>query len=41
VDAITQANKTEYGIGDGVIFVMPILDAIRVRTGESGEAAIW
>jgi nitrogen regulatory protein PII 2 len=41
VDAITQANKTEYGIGDGVIFVMPILDAVRVRTGESGEAAIW
>jgi nitrogen regulatory protein PII 2 len=41
VDAITRANKTEYGIGDGVIFVTPILDAVRVRTGESGDAAIW
>ncbi|MGB8308831.1 MAG: P-II family nitrogen regulator [Methanoregula sp.] len=41
VDAITCANKTEYGIGDGVIFVLPVLDAVRVRTGESGEAAIW
>lgn len=26
--------------GDGKIFVMPVHDAIRVRTGESGEAAI-
>ncbi|MGB7788089.1 P-II family nitrogen regulator [Methanoregula sp.] len=41
VEAITKANRTDYGIGDGAIFVMPILDAVRVRTGESGEAAIW
>lgn len=41
IEAITNANRTEYGIGDGTIFVMPILDAVRVRTGESGEAAIW
>ena len=41
VDAIMNANRTEHGIGDGTIFVMPILDAVRVRTGESGEAAIW
>ncbi|MGA2104102.1 P-II family nitrogen regulator [Methanoregula sp.] len=41
VEAITRANKTEYGIGDGVVFVLPVLDAVRVRTGESGEAAIW
>ena len=41
VEAITNANRTEHGIGDGTIFVMPILDAVRVRTGESGEAAIW
>lgn len=27
-------------IGDGKIFVMPVSQAIRVRTGESGEAAI-
>jgi len=41
VEAITNANRTDHGIGDGAIFVMPILDAVRVRTGESGEAAIW
>ena len=41
VEAITAANRTGHGIGDGAIFVMPILDAVRVRTGESGEAAIW
>jgi nitrogen regulatory protein PII 2 len=41
VEAITNANRTEYGIGDGTIFVLPVLDAVRVRTGESGEAAIW
>jgi nitrogen regulatory protein PII 2 len=41
IEAITQANRTEYGIGDGTIFVMPIADAVRVRTGEAGEAAIW
>jgi nitrogen regulatory protein PII 2 len=41
VEAIVSANRTEYGIGDGSIFVMPISDAVRVRTGESGEAAIW
>jgi nitrogen regulatory protein PII 2 len=41
IEAIISANRTEHGIGDGTIFVMPILDAVRVRTGESGEAAIW
>jgi nitrogen regulatory protein PII 2 len=41
VDAITSVNQTEYGIGDGTIFVLPVQDAVRVRTGESGEAAIW
>jgi len=41
VEAITNANKTEYGIGDGTIFVLPVSDAVRVRTGEAGEAAIW
>jgi nitrogen regulatory protein PII 2 len=41
VEAIVTVNRTEYGIGDGTIFVMPISDAVRVRTGESGEAAIW
>ncbi len=27
-------------IGDGKIFILPVSDAIRVRTGERGEAAI-
>lgn len=41
IKAIADANRTDYGIGDGTIFVMPIADAVRVRTGETGEAAIW
>jgi nitrogen regulatory protein PII 2 len=41
IEAITTANRTEYGIGDGTIFVLPVADAVRVRTGEAGEAAIW
>ena len=42
VAAIIQAAKGpgEGEIGDGKIFVTPVLDAIRVRTGESGDAAI-
>ena len=41
VEAITKANRTEHGLGDGTIFVLPVYDAVRVRTGETGEAAIW
>ena len=41
VDAIVQANRTDCKVGDGKIFIMPMLDAVRVRTGEEGEAAIW
>lgn len=40
VDAIIQANKTCNNVGDGKIFVLPISDAIRVRTGETGEVAV-
>jgi nitrogen regulatory protein PII 2 len=40
VEAITRANRTDYGFGDGTIFVLPATDAVRVRTGETGEAAI-
>ena len=36
---ITQAAKTGR-IGDGKIFVLPVSDAIRIRTGESGDAAL-
>jgi nitrogen regulatory protein PII 2 len=41
IEAITNANRTDHGIGDGAIFVLPVSDAVRVRTGETGEAAIW
>ena len=41
VEAITGANRTENRVGDGAIFILPVIDAVRVRTGESGEAAIW
>jgi nitrogen regulatory protein PII 2 len=40
IAAIIAANKTDKRVGDGKIFVMPILDAVRVRTGEVGSAAI-
>ena len=39
VDAITKAAKTGK-IGDGKIFVLPIEDAIRIRTDERGESAV-
>ena len=39
VDVIVQAAKTGK-IGDGKVFVMPIEEAIRIRTEERGEAAI-
>jgi len=39
VDVIVKAARTG-AIGDGKIFVMPVSNAIRVRTGEHGDAAI-
>ncbi len=39
VDAITNAAKTGK-IGDGKIFVSPIEQAIRIRTGETGPEAL-
>ena len=39
VDAIKNAAKTGK-IGDGKIFVLPIDEAIRIRTDETGEGAI-
>src|SRR5207244_3035423 len=39
VDAIVAAAKTGK-IGDGKVFIMPIEDAIRIRTEERGESAI-
>ncbi|MFP5222050.1 MAG: P-II family nitrogen regulator [Acidobacteriota bacterium] len=39
VEAISSANKTGKP-GDGKIFVLPLADSVRVRTGESGACAI-
>ena len=39
VSAIVKAASTGR-IGDGKIFVSPVEEAIRIRTGESGEVAI-
>jgi nitrogen regulatory protein PII 2 len=39
VDTIIKVNRTG-NAGDGKIFVMPLLDAVRVRTGESGDLAL-
>jgi nitrogen regulatory protein PII len=38
-DAIVKAAKTGK-IGDGKVFVVPIEEAIRIRTDERGESAI-
>ncbi|MBD5801691.1 Nitrogen regulatory protein P-II [Azoarcus sp. Aa7] len=39
VDAIIKAAHTGK-IGDGKIFVMPVEQVVRIRTGETDEAAI-
>ena len=39
VDAIVKAAHTGK-IGDGKIFIMPVEQVIRIRTGETNEAAI-
>ena len=39
IDAIMKAARTNK-IGDGKIFVMPVEEVIRIRTGETGNAAI-
>jgi nitrogen regulatory protein P-II 1 len=39
VDAIVAAAKTGK-IGDGKVFVLPIEDAVRIRTEERGDNAI-
>ena len=39
VDAICRGAKTGQ-IGDGKIFVLPMADCIRIRTGETGGKAI-
>ncbi len=39
VDAILEGAKTGQ-VGDGKIFISEITEAIRIRTGESGENAL-
>ncbi|HEY0441124.1 MAG TPA: P-II family nitrogen regulator [Xanthobacteraceae bacterium] len=39
IDAITAAAKTGQ-IGDGKIFVLELAAAVRIRTGETNEAAL-
>ncbi len=39
IDAIVAAAKTEK-IGDGKIFVSPVEQTIRIRTGETGSDAL-
>lgn len=39
VDAISRGAKTGR-VGDGKIFVMPLEETIRIRTGETGNVAI-
>lgn len=39
VEAISSVNKTGKP-GDGKIFILPLSDSVRVRTGESGACAI-
>jgi nitrogen regulatory protein P-II 1 len=39
VEAIQAAAKTDK-IGDGKIFVLPVEEALRIRTGERGPDAV-
>ena len=39
VEAIVNAAKTGK-IGDGKVFVLPLEEVVRIRTGERGEAAV-
>jgi nitrogen regulatory protein PII len=39
IEAVSNAATTGK-IGDGKIFVMPVEDAIRIRTGERGDASL-
>jgi len=39
VQAIVQAARTGE-VGDGKVFVVPLEEAVRIRTGERGGSAI-
>ncbi|MCB1180375.1 MAG: P-II family nitrogen regulator [Leptospiraceae bacterium] len=41
IDAILKSAKSGEGqIGDGKIFILPVEEVIRIRTGETGSSAI-
>ena len=40
IAAVQQAAHTGE-IGDGRIFVIPVEDAVRIRTGERGDIALY
>jgi nitrogen regulatory protein P-II 1 len=39
IEVVSEAARTGE-IGDGKIFISDVLDAVRIRTGERGEAAL-
>ena len=39
IDAVREGARTDE-VGDGKIFVLPLERAVRIRTGESDEAAV-
>ena len=39
VDTIVRVARTG-SVGDGKIFVLPVEDAVRIRTSESGDSAL-
>lgn len=39
LQAISKAGNTGQ-VGDGKIFIIPVQDALRIRTGERGESAL-
>ncbi len=39
VDAIIEGGRTG-SVGDGKIFIMNLVDCVRIRTGETGSVAI-
>lgn len=39
VDTIVEVNKTNHA-GDGKIFISPVADGMRIRTGERGNESV-
>ena len=39
IDVVVEAARTGQ-VGDGKVFVVPVTEAVRVRTGETGNSAL-